>query len=160
MHQVSLAVSKKEKFLKIMQEWLNQPMHTLGDMEKLHSKLLHTCLVIPMGQAYLSELECMLRIFHSSPLIPHSSPKGLQVDLKWWVTILQQPTITRTIPWPVSLYNAQVFSDASRVWNCNHCWQYVESLVTHPRLADTGWEIQYWLSQSSCFQMFGQAPHQ
>lgn len=36
-----------------MQEWLNQPMHTLGDMEKLHSKLLHICLVIPMGQAYL-----------------------------------------------------------------------------------------------------------
>ena len=113
MHQVSLAVSKKEKFLKIMQEWLNKPTHTLGDMEKLHSKLLHTCLVIPMGQAYLSELECMLKIFHSSPLIPHSSPKGLQVDLKWWITVLQQPTITRTNPWPVSLYNAQVFLDAS-----------------------------------------------
>lgn len=146
MHQVSLAVSKKEKFLKIMQEWLNQPTHILRDMEKLHSELLHTCLVIPIGQAYLSELECMLKIFHSSPLIPHSSPKGLQVDLKWWITVLQQPTITRTNSWPVSLYNAQVFLDASlefgiaiTVGNMWRAWWLIPGWQILDRKHNIGW---------------------
>jgi hypothetical protein len=55
----------------------------------------------------------MLGIFYNSPFLPRSSPKGLWADLDWWINTLWQPTITRTIPYPVSLYNAQAFSDAS-----------------------------------------------
>ena len=146
MHQVLLAVAKKEKYFKASQEWLDQPTHTLEDMEKLHGKLLHACLVIPMGRVYLSKLEHMLGIFHSSPLVPCSSPKGLQVDLKWWIIILWQPTIMRTIPWPVSLYDAQVFSDASSefaititVGNRWRAWWHIPGWQTLDGKRDIGW---------------------
>ena len=79
----------------------------------LYGKLLHACLVIPMGRAYLTELKKMLGIFHNSPFLPRSSPKGLQADLCWWINRFQQPTITRSVPHPVSLYEAHAFSDAS-----------------------------------------------
>ena len=61
-YQVSLATTKREKYLEVMQLWLKQLMHTLKDVKKLHGKLLHTCLVLPMGWAYLTELERMLVI--------------------------------------------------------------------------------------------------
>ena len=48
-YQVSLAATKKIKYLEATELWLRQPTHTLEDVEKLYSKLLHTCLVIPMG---------------------------------------------------------------------------------------------------------------
>ena len=48
-YQVSLAATKRKKYLKAMELWLRRPMHTLEDVEKLYSKLLHMCLVIPMG---------------------------------------------------------------------------------------------------------------
>ena len=96
-----------------MEEWLAQPVHSLKEVETLYSKLLHTCLVIPMGRAYLTELERMLAIFHNSPFLAHSGPKGLQADLHWWIGRMRQPAIYRTIPGPVSLYDAQAFLDAS-----------------------------------------------
>ena len=48
-YQVSLAATKKNKYLEATELWLRQPTHTLEDMEKLYGKLLHMCLVIPMG---------------------------------------------------------------------------------------------------------------
>ena len=71
-NRVSLADSKKEKYLTATKNWLSQTSHMLEEVEKLYSKLLHACLVRPTGQAYLTELECMLGIFHDSPLIPQS----------------------------------------------------------------------------------------
>ena len=87
--------------------------HTLEEVEKLYGKLLHVSLVRPMEQAYLMELECMLVIFHSSPLLPHSSPKRFRADLEWWIEQFQQPVIARVIPQPVSLYDAYAISDVS-----------------------------------------------
>ena len=87
-YQVSLAATKKKKYFKAMELWLRQPTHTHEDVEKLYGKLLHVCLVISMGRVYLTELKQMLRIFHNSPLLPHSSPKGLQADLEWWISKL------------------------------------------------------------------------
>ena len=71
-NRVSLADSKKEKYLMATKNWLSQTSHTLEEVEKLYSKLLHACLVRPTGWAYLMELECMFGIFHNSPLIPQS----------------------------------------------------------------------------------------
>ena len=112
-HRVSLADSKKEKYLTVTEDWLLQPTHTLEEVERLYGKLLHACLVRPTGWAYLTELERMLGIFHNSPLIPHSSPRGLWKDLEWWINELWQPILARTIPQPFSLYNLDAFSDAS-----------------------------------------------
>ena len=39
-----------------------RPTHSLEDVEKLYGQLLHVCLVVPMGRAYLTELERMLNI--------------------------------------------------------------------------------------------------
>ena len=118
----------------------------LADVEKLHGKLLHTCLVLPMGQAYLTEVECMLRIFHNSPFLPHSSPRKLRVGLEWWIGKLRQHIITRTIPQPFPLHNAQAFSDASsefsivitigdkwRTWHLIPGWQTLDGQ------RDIGW---------------------
>ena len=95
------------------ENWFSQTSHTLEEVEKLYSKLLHACLVRPSGRAYLTELEHMLGIFHDSLLVPRSSPRGLRKDLEWWVNKLQQPILSTTIPQPVSLYNTDAFSDAS-----------------------------------------------
>jgi hypothetical protein len=43
----------------------------------------------------------MLSIFHNSHFLPRSSTKGLQDDLKWWIRILQQLTVSRAIPHPL-----------------------------------------------------------
>ena len=75
--RVSLGNNKKDKYLQETESWLTQPTHSLKEVEALYGKLLHACLVIPMGRAYLTELEKMLGIFHNSPFLPCSSPKGL-----------------------------------------------------------------------------------
>ena len=75
--KVSLGNNKKDRYLREMESWLTQPMHSLKEVEELYGKLLHACLVIPMGRAYLTELKKMLGIFHNSPFLPRSSPKGL-----------------------------------------------------------------------------------
>ena len=69
--QVSLGAAKKDKYLQATKDWFTQPTHSLKEGEVLCGKLLHTCLVIPMGRAYLVELEKMLGIFYSSPCLPH-----------------------------------------------------------------------------------------
>lgn len=35
-------------------------------MQKLHGKLMHTMLIIQLRRAYLTNLGCMLGIFHNS----------------------------------------------------------------------------------------------
>jgi hypothetical protein len=145
-YQVSLGAAKKEKYLRATQDWFMQPTHSLEEVEKLYGKLLHACLVIPMGRAYLTELERMLGIFHNSPFLPRSSPKGLRADLEWWIDTLRQPIITRSIPYPVSLYDAQAFSDASSgfgiaitIGNRWRAWRLIPGWQTLDGQRDIGW---------------------
>jgi hypothetical protein len=60
--QVSIPQKKKSKYLDAIQEWLSRPTHTLEQVRKLYGKLLHACLVIPAGRAYLTNLEALLGI--------------------------------------------------------------------------------------------------
>ena len=46
-NRVSLADSKKEKYLVATENWFLQTSHTLEEVEKLYSKLLHACFVRP-----------------------------------------------------------------------------------------------------------------
>ena len=62
-------------------------MHTLEEVEKFYGKLLHVSLVRPMGQAYLTELEHMLGIFHqSSPTMVQSKGTLSRPELMDWTT--------------------------------------------------------------------------
>ena len=101
------------KYLDSISEWTKNFTHPLSDVQKLYRKLLHICLVIPRGRAYLTKLEAMLCTGSDGPFMSYSEPKGLQEDLQWWTSILQQPVITQSIPQPISLHDARAFSDAS-----------------------------------------------
>ena len=88
----------------------------------------------------------MLGIFHDSPLLPRSSPKGLRADLEWWIGKLRQPVISRTIPQPVSLHDARAFSDASSefgiaivIGNKWRAWRLILGWWTMEGQRDIGW---------------------
>jgi len=110
---VSIGTKKKTKYLAAIQEWEARHTHTLDNVERLYGKLLHTCLVIPSGRAYLTRLETMLGTCHDHPFVPCAPVKGISTDLEWWASVLRQPYLGCTIPGPVQLYDPGAFSDAS-----------------------------------------------
>lgn len=69
---VAIPESKKMKYLNTIKEWEKQPRHTLVEVQRLYGKLLHASLVVPAGQAYLTNLEIMLSGFNSCPFVPHT----------------------------------------------------------------------------------------
>lgn len=70
---VALQKKKQEKYTQAIVEW-RRKSHTLGNVEQLYGKLLHTCTIIPEGRANITGLESMLGIFHHSPHKPHRPP--------------------------------------------------------------------------------------
>ena len=111
--KVSLQEKKREKYLGAIEEWRRRKTHTLGDVEKLYGKLLHTCLIIPEGRAYLTKLESMIGIFRDTPHKPRHPPRHIDFDLLWWLRTLSKPTLTREIPGAQEVVDVQAFSDAS-----------------------------------------------
>ena len=95
---VSLQEKKQEKYRRAVEEWRRRKTHTLDDVQKLYGKLLHTCLVVPEGRAYLTKLETMLGIFHDTPHKPRHPPRLTDRDLLWWLRTLSEPVLTREIP--------------------------------------------------------------
>jgi hypothetical protein len=110
---VTLSDEKKAKYSNAIVEWNARSKHTQEEVERLHGKLLHACLVVPKGRAYLTNLQSMLRNFNKNPFVPHSSPRGTNQDLLWWTTILTEPSLVREIPGPYPVIDRQAYSDAS-----------------------------------------------
>ena len=110
---VTLPDPKKHKYLACIEEWSQQQTHTLTQVQSLYGKLLHSCLVVKEGRAYLTSLEAMLSIFHDRPLVPRTPPRSTVQDLQWWSRTLQTPNISRDIPGPVVIYDFKAYSDAS-----------------------------------------------
>jgi hypothetical protein len=110
---VSIPARKKSKYLEAIASWELSPTHTLEEVQKLYGKLLHSSLIVPMGRAYLTNLEAMLGIFHNSPFKPRTPPHGTAEDLRWWKLILSLPSVSRPIPGPHPLVDPSAFSDAS-----------------------------------------------
>ena len=110
---IEIPTSKKEKYLAAISTWETKPRHVLLEVQQLHGKLLHATLAVPAGRAYLTELEAMLSIFSDRPFVPHTPPKNCAADLRWWSTILRQPTVCRPIPGPCIITDPNAFSDAS-----------------------------------------------
>jgi hypothetical protein len=110
---VSIPERKKSKYLAAIASWESSPTHTLEEVQKLYGKLLHSSLIVPVGRAYLTNLEAMLGIFHDSPFKPRSPPRGTAEDLGWWKLTLSLPSVSRPIPGPHPLADPSAFSDAS-----------------------------------------------
>ena len=110
---VSVLPSKQLKYKEAIQEWRSRRTHTLEEVRKLYGKLLHTCLVIPDGRAYLTSLEAMLGSFGNRPFTPHHAPRDTATDLDWWLQTLSSPNLTRAIPGPHPVTDCSAFSDAS-----------------------------------------------
>lgn len=110
---VSLPPQKAQKYLSAIADWRSRSRHTLSEVQKLHGKLLHTCLVYPPGRAYLTRLEGMLGIYHKKPHMALSPADGLHADLEWWIAALSRPSLSRPIPGPIELIEIHAYSDAS-----------------------------------------------
>ena len=61
-HVVHLLEEKRVKYLAVIMEWEKDHTHNLLETQQLYGKLLHTTLVLPAGQAYLTNLEAMLAL--------------------------------------------------------------------------------------------------
>ncbi|GBE89618.1 hypothetical protein SCP_1602810 [Sparassis crispa] len=85
---VGLGSKKRQKYLSAIQEWQCRVTHNLKNVQKLYGKLLHTCLVIPRGRAYLTGLEAMLGLCRDRVFMQYSPVKEITEDLIWWHQIL------------------------------------------------------------------------
>ena len=110
---VSLPQSKKEKYLQNITDWKNRTTHTLNDVQQLYGKLLYSCLIIPKGRAYLTNLEKMMGTAQSNPFVPRHPPKSLNEDLTWWEEILSLPSLCHEIPGDREIVDVRGYSDAS-----------------------------------------------
>ena len=110
---VALTEGKKVKYRAAIEAWLPNSTHDLEETQKLYGKLLHTCLVIPAGRAYLTNLEVLMASFSSNPFVLHHAPRHTATDLAWWLDVLLSPRLSRPIPGPSSVVDKHAFSDAS-----------------------------------------------
>jgi hypothetical protein len=95
---VEVPLEKKRKYRNAIEEWQKKPRHTLAEVQKLYSKLLHTTLVVPAGRAYLTNLEAMLALFNNRPFMPYTPPRDTPHDLIWWARLLDAETLSRPMP--------------------------------------------------------------
>lgn len=110
---VSIAPQKAQKYIHVIDRWLETRLHTLREVQQLHGKLWHASLVVQSGRAYLTTLESMLGVFHDSPFMPRTPPKSTVTDLLWWRSTLRKPVIAREIPGPREVWDPHAFLDAS-----------------------------------------------
>lgn len=110
---VTLPDKKKKKYIQAIVEWESSAVHDLQEAQKLYGKLLHTCLVIPAGRAYLTNLESFMGVFGNNPFMPRHPPRGTPHDLFWWKTMLSNELVSRPIPAPGPIVDIQAYSDAS-----------------------------------------------
>ena len=142
---VGITLHKRQKYSKAIDAWLLHPRHDLADVQKLHGKLLHACLVIPAGRSYLTSLESMLALCSPKPFQTYTDVKGLHEDLRWWVLKLAAP-LCRPIPAPCDLHDLRAFSDASSgvgiaitIRNRWRAWRLIPGWNTLDDEQDIGW---------------------
>jgi hypothetical protein len=110
---VALTEKKRTKYRAAIEAWLPNPTHDLEETQKLYGKLLHACLVLPAGRAYLTNLEVLMASFSGNPFVPHHAPRHTATDLCWWLDVLLSPRLSRSIPGPSCVIDQHAFSDAS-----------------------------------------------
>ena len=141
---VAITENKKAKYRTAIKDWLPRSTHNLEETQKLYGKLLHACLVLPAGRAYLTGLESLMGSFSKNPFVPHHAPSHTTEDLSWWFNVLSSPRIRRPIPGPALVIDRGAFSDASSgvgigivVGNQWRAWRLLPGWKTDGR--DIGW---------------------
>ncbi|KIK80559.1 hypothetical protein PAXRUDRAFT_158357 [Paxillus rubicundulus Ve08.2h10] len=132
---VALSPEKVDKYLRAIHAWHKYPTHCLQDVQELYGKLLHTCSVIPHGQAYLIAFSdassgfgiaiTISQFWRAWRLIPGWATLGRNRDIAWAEAIGFELLI-RTL---ASIFNipshAIVYGDNTSVvegwWNGRHC---------------------------------------
>lgn len=111
---VRLSSEKAAKYLQAIIDWLTTRTHSGQQTESLYGRLLHACLAVPSGRAYLTALESMTAVAARNPHLERHDDKRLEADLRWWKHRLETPSkLTRKIPHPLPLTDTAAFSDAS-----------------------------------------------
>ena len=141
---VAIPERKKAKYKAAIEEWLTCQTHNLDEAQKLYGKLLHACLVLPAGRAYLTCLESLLASFGPNPFVPHHASRHTPSDLAWWLHELSAPTVSRPIPGPAIVTDRHAFSDASSGFGIGivigdrwRAWQLIPGWKANGR--DIGW---------------------
>ena len=110
---VALSQRKVDKYTQAIDCWLMRPTHTREDIEKLYGKLIHACAAMPMGHAFLTSLERMLKLSADRPFLPRRPDKSATTDLMWWRSMLLSGEVSRPIYPPSPPADPLAFSDAS-----------------------------------------------
>jgi len=110
---VDLSTEKRVKYLHAITEWESKHTHTLREVQKIYGKLLHTAHIIPVGRAYLTNLEAMLAMFNDRPFLPQTPPRNTPDDIDWWKNSLNNAYISKPIPGPCTVLDFHTYSDAS-----------------------------------------------
>jgi hypothetical protein len=110
---VAIPSEKKEKYLEGIHSWQSRQSHVLEQVQVLYGRLLHSCLVIPSGRAYITGLESMLSIFHNNPFMPRTPAKSIINELLWWDDRLSRSDVSRKVPGDIQITDLFAFSDAS-----------------------------------------------
>ena len=113
LHSITLPTSKQQKYLSSIQNWCAATFHSLNELQRLYGQLLHVCLLIPRGRAYLASLEKQLSIYNKRPHCQHRSSKQILVDLQWWLTLFEQGKLSTPLPSFESFPSLQAYADAS-----------------------------------------------
>ena len=80
---VALSAGKVAKYVQAIDDWNNQVAHTLIEVQGVYGKLVHVAYALPMGWAFLTGLERMLKVCSSKPFLPHRPEKSIKDDLHW-----------------------------------------------------------------------------
>lgn len=110
---VDLSTEKRVKYLHAIAEWESKRTHTLREVQKIYGKLLHAAHIIPVGRAYLTNLEAMLAMFNDRPFLPRTPPRSTPDDIDWWKNSLNNAYISQPIPGPCTVLDFHAYSDAS-----------------------------------------------
>ncbi|KAE8179833.1 hypothetical protein CF335_g9453 [Tilletia laevis] len=113
---VALTEEKRDKYLRKLTAFL-QPTHvTYREVSSVLGTLVHTCAVFVERRAQLNALYALRARFvracawHSLAL-----PTAARVEVKAWMSFLQQPSLARTFHIPSASFAHIVYSDASNL---------------------------------------------
>lgn len=110
---VALPDEKRAKYISALNMWQTSRVHDLREAQSLYGKLLHVCLVLPPGRAYLTGLETFMALFAGNPFKLRTPPKSSILEINWWSDTLSSAALIRTVPGPIELADPHAFSDAS-----------------------------------------------
>ncbi|GBE80149.1 hypothetical protein SCP_0213520 [Sparassis crispa] len=85
------------------------------DAMSINGTLSHITFVYPHGRAFLTNL-CSFIASFSNPYAPRFAPHSVLSDMKWWFSVLNVPSIARSLASRGPLQDLGIWVDASSSW--------------------------------------------